>query len=124
MELMEILEDNHYYPLDKKCINFDQIVASDKKFAEHLRCPICIELIFNPITCNNCFCIVGFFCLNNWQKYSKTCPYGCQNFLKKNKNDPTLIKLLNIINIKCENEACPEAPTHEKYYQHLKTCGV
>ena len=109
--------------IPSKCINIDLVDINDLKLSEHFKCPICTELIDSPITCTNCSCLFGEVCLESWLKNgSKSCPFGCPKFIKKDKTDHNLIKILNEIIVTCGNENCNEMISKENYFLHMNNC--
>ena len=84
MKDFEIIENNYY-----NC------------FKDLVNCPICLNILIDPvicIKCQNCFCKK---CINEWLKNNEKCPNYCSgpNFQEKNK---TLLSQLKFTCKKCK----------------------
>ena len=114
------VENNIEFPKDG--IPLDRISSDlDKKILENKICPICLNLVWNPIDCSKCQNIFCKYCIDSLltkKKYS--CPLCRKPF--KSSNCKALKKILEGIKIKCPNSPCNEYPDYSDYEQHLKKC--
>ena len=106
--------------ISEVCIDYSLVVEASLDLAEKYKCPICYNLVFDPVTCANCDNIVDNNCLINCKKKSNKCPiYGCPVF----KSKPNSIHLaLDTVKLRCKNNGCSEIIKINDFYTHLNKC--
>lgn len=96
----------------------DIINKDDLKVIEQIiTCPICCSIIFKPYQCTKCENIFCKDCIENWQKKSETCPFGCGKSIYKETK--LAQRLLNLIKIKCKN-GCDEEVSYGDIISHYE----
>jgi len=58
--------DRHTENYNKKCIEIDSIKPEFKDLTTELICPICFNLVYDPICCKKCHIPFGRSCLEKW----------------------------------------------------------
>ena len=101
-------------------INNNTIVkdAVYNAFKGAITCPLCSNILIDPIMCTKCQKVYCQRCINEWSKKEKKCPNNCEELkIQKciGKND-----ILFKLNFKCE--ACGKNFNYEKAIKHLKKC--
>ena len=129
---MEFLNtsSNEIKELFNKCIrpykilsySIDNLINKDK--AENLICPICLQILSNPICCSykmnsHSFCKE---CIDEFLKEKKYCPLCKSNFEYKVKY--RLIKELNNLYFYClfKKEGCHKILSYPEYINHINNC--
>ncbi len=91
----------------------------DKKaFIDELTCPICLDIVDNPLLCNTCECMICEKCFNQMETQN-ICPC-CNSFFIIKKIQRQIINLLNNTQF-----CCPECNIILKYSEfndHSKIC--
>ena len=107
--------------IDKNLIEIKN--EKDEKLIEILECPCCLNLVWEPVDCQNCKNIFCNSCAQNIvEKYGNKCPM-C-NISPFNFSKAFFAKkVLDLINIKCINEGCNEILNYSNYLNHLKICS-
>ena len=96
-------------------VNLDTIVQDDffNMFKESVICPLCLNILIEPIICMKCQKVYCKKCVDNWRKKNVECPNKC------NPPDyqPCLVKkdILSILNFKCKG-----CGTQTNYYDAKK----
>ena len=89
---------------------------------EDIKCPICYNLIWDIVSCNNCG---NFFCQYCIEKSIKNtgnlCPQCRARPLKLEKSKG-FKKFFNNIKIKCKNKNCKKIIDYFEYLNHLEKC--
>ena len=67
-----IIEDEHYF-----------------KYENSLKCPLCYNILFNPIICKRCNTT---FCKNCISKLNNNCPNKCDSSFQKNTRIEDILK--------------------------------
>ena len=101
-------------------INNNTIVkdAVYNAFKGAIICPLCSNVLIDPIMCTKCQKVYCQRCINEWSKKEKKCPNNCDELkIQKciGKND-----ILFKLNFKCE--ACGKNFNYEEAIKHLKKC--
>ena len=94
-----------------------------KQFEDYITCPICLNVVLDPVCCSQCTVTMCKICIDEWVKKKNSCPNRCENY-KENKLDRLAAKLLSTIKIKCVNfsKKCEEIILYENYINHIKEC--
>ena len=128
-------EEDLNFLLNKYNIDFNEYVISDYGFYNRenvinkddlfdLTCPICLNILKNPISCStsnhsHCFCNQ---CINKYLKDSNKCPM-CKNIFEFQINEE-INNLLNNLLFKCPfyKEGCNNTIKYSEYFNHINNC--
>jgi hypothetical protein len=97
----------------------DLICGDFKSMIHDISCMICMNVVFNPISCKTCQVMFCTLCINEWRKRNPKCPSDCSYVeaplatLSK--------KLLAKIKLKCLNhtKGCKDEIFYEDYSSHI-----
>ena len=110
----------HPYEIKSYCI--DNLI--DKEKAKDLICPICLQLLVNPINCSeeinsHSFCKE---CIDKYLKEKNKCPI-CQLNFKYIISHKTIDEL-NSLYFQCvfEKEGCNKIVSYSEYFNHINNC--
>jgi hypothetical protein len=89
-------------------------------FKDSVICPICSNILINPVMCMKCQNVYCRKCIDEWSKKDNKCPNRCENpnyqrSLEKNN-------ILSKLKFKCEN--CGEEVFYEKVKNHMDECNI
>ena len=108
----------------EKYYNPDNVVKGNKKI-ENLICPICLNILINPISCNSTKKSHSFCeeCINKSLENSDKCPLFRQVF--EFGINQKVKKLLQKLKFKCiyAEEVCPKILDYSIYFKHIDKCG-
>ena len=87
-------------------------------FKDDVICPICSNLIINPMMCMRCQNVYCKKCIEAWNKKDNKCPNRCENpdYHKSLEKSNTLSKL----KFKCEK--CGEEILYNNMQKHMDNC--
>ena len=103
-------------------ISLDLVETDSMTLTDGFICLICLNLVINPVFCEEGDCIYCKNCIELWNKRDANCP-NCRKEFKKNTRVSRILKnMLNKIKLKCHNEGCKEVTEHENYEHHLNNC--
>ena len=88
-------------------------------FKDSVICPICSNILINPVMCMNCQNAYCQKCIDGWSKKDNKCPNRCENpNYKKNieKNN-----ILSKLKFKCQK--CGEEILYNNVKSHLESCN-
>ena len=110
----------------KKCLDIDKVRSEFIDLTEELICPICNNLVYDPICCKKCNIPFGRGCLHKWFQINKSgeCPTSKCGKLEPEVMPKIFIKLINKIKLKCLNDECSEIISHDNYYKHVGNCPL
>ena len=107
----------------EKTYNADNVVKGDKD-KENLICPICLNILKNPISCNSTKKSHSFCeeCINKSLEISDKCPLCRQEF--NSCINQNVEKLLQKLKFKCiyAEEGCPRVLDYSTYFKHIEKC--
>ena len=98
------------------------LVVDNNKLSPTLQCSICLDLVMEPIECNNCSKLFCKECINNWLKNSSECP-NKHTFIRKSTLDDWIKPVLDRIFINCPYNGCNASYSHSVWSNHLKRCA-
>ena len=104
----------------EKYINDDTIVhdAIFEAFKEEVKCPICQNILINPMMCMGCQNVFCKKCTDEWAKKDDKCPSRC-----KNQNYQKSIEKKNILSkLKFKCFKCEENVAYDNIRTHMETC--
>ena len=108
----------------EKFYNPDNVIEGNKNI-ESLICPICLNILKEPISCNSTkkshsFCEL---CINKSLENSDKCPLCRQEF--EGGINQKVEKLLQKLKFKCiyADEGCPKILDYSIYFKHIDKCG-
>ena len=91
-----------------------------------LRCPCCLDLVYEPIQCKECKKIYCKTCYNQWDKKSsdKRCLGGKDGHkFSFQEAEKWIITYLNTLKIICVYKNCEESIEYKKFYNHILGCS-
>ena len=104
----------------EKYINDNTVVDDEmyKAFKDFVKCPVCHNILINPMMCMGCQKAYCKKCVNEWSKNDDRCPTRCKNptyqkSLEKNN-------MLSKLKFKCEK--CGEKVDYESIEKHMEIC--
>ena len=95
------MEELHDY------MNEENIIKDEtyRSLGKSLICPICIDIIIEPMKCEKCNNIYCKTCLESWSRVDKRCPNRCKNpNYKKSPEKEELFSQLRHYYLKCGTE--------------------
>ena len=102
-------------------IKYENIFNKEDPILKDLECPICLNLIWDPIECNDCgktFCKI---CLEKTKETKDSCP-TCRKNPFQGRISKSLRTFFNKIKINCIFKGCKEHPYYSEYIDHIKKC--
>ena len=104
----------------EKYINEGTVVDNEiyQAFKESVICPICTNILIEPVMCMKCQSSYCKRCSEDWSKKNDKCPNRCEspNYQRNLEKNNILSKL----KFKCEN--CGEQIFYEKVEKHINEC--
>ena len=87
-------------------------------FKESVTCPICSNILINPLMCMNCQNVYCKKCIDGWSKKDNKCPNRCENPNYK----PSVEKnnILSKLKFKCQK--CGEEILYDNVKSHIESC--
>ena len=112
-------------PYKKELFYDPKKLIKGTKNIENLICPICYNILKNPISCNSTEKSHSFCeeCINESLKRNNKCPLCKQKFeYKKNKK---FDKLLHKLKFECiySEDGCQDILDYSMYLSHIENCG-
>ena len=87
--------------------NEESVIEDDiySNFKDSVICPICHDIIINPVMCMNCQNSYCQKCIDNWSKRDNRCPNHCENpNYKKSIEKNTILSKLKFKCNKCDGQ--------------------
>jgi hypothetical protein len=88
-----------------------------QEFSNEVSCPICLQILYNPVSCELCQYPFCKSCIDSWISKSKTCPNRCK-YYKEVKINQFARNLLNKIKLRCPLDGCKQELQYEDYTRH------
>jgi hypothetical protein len=111
------MEEVHDY------INENNLIKDEayKRLGCSIKCPICIDIIIEPMQCEKCNNLFCKKCLESWSRVDKRCPNRCK--IPNYKNSPEKEELFSQLKFKCKK--CQKVIKYSEMKRHyyLK-CGT
>ena len=104
------MENIYYYIHENNIINGE--IYNAFKFS--ILCPICSNIIIDPMMCMNCQNSYCKKCINQWELYNKKCPNRCKN--PNYQVSKELNGILSKLNFKCK--FCNKAFEYNEMKEH------
>ena len=100
----------------RELISEDNIVKDElyEAFKDSIICPICDEIIIDPVMCMNCQKVFCRNCVQQWGKKDNKCPFRCENPKYKESNE--IKSILSNLKFECEN--CGEIFNYKDIFNH------
>ncbi|CAF3210251.1 unnamed protein product [Rotaria sp. Silwood2] len=111
--------------IQKNGLSFDRIRGPIGFNVDHLKCPICHELLWKPVACQSCETPFCSTCIHQWLvNHPKNCPNRCKTYIER-KCPPVVAKLLAELKIVCfyESTGCNEVISYEGLDKHEIECS-
>lgn len=106
----------------KEGISVDLVDTDSTTLTESFICVICLNLVLNPVFCEESDCVYCKNCIEAWSKKDANCP-NCRKEFKPNTKVSRILKnMLLKIKLKCLYTGCKEITEYEKYEYHLNKC--
>lgn len=108
----------------KNGINIDLVTSESVTMSDNFLCVICLNLVLNPVFCEESDCIFCKRCIESWNKKEKNCPNCRKEFRANTKVSRILKNMLYKVKIRCIylSEGCDTVLEYEKYEAHLNDC--
>lgn len=109
----------------EKSFKSHEIRVSDEKILKTFSCPICLELVWDPIFCNKCgkpsckACIKSYYQNKNQQGYPCVFKCGGTGYRKITNAEKEYI---DYIKLKCRHNGCLKFVNYTDYKDHLLKC--
>lgn len=87
-------------------------------FKDSLICPICSNILINPLMCMNCQNVYCQKCVDEWSKKDNKCPNRCENPNYKKSIEKN--NILSKLKFKCEK--CGEEIFYDNVGKHRESC--
>lgn len=99
--------------LDESCKNMEDV----------LTCPICCNLLLDPVHCSQCTAAVCKSCIDSWLTKNSTCMNRCKQPEFK-PFDKMAMRMLSSIKLKCPyyKNSCTDNLTYDNFKSHAKSC--
>ena len=110
---------------DQQGIAIDRIINStkDQKLIERLACPICLNIIWKPVSCTKCQTLFCDYCITKWTNSNSKCINRC--VFQKSKAPPLVFQCLSDLNFICKyfNVGCKEKIGYDQLVKHENNCN-
>ncbi|CAD8178726.1 unnamed protein product [Paramecium pentaurelia] len=106
--------------LEDYFLEVEQVISNNVNPYD-IKCPICLNVYLDPISCDSC---MNHFCRKCYQKKQSTkCPL-CNRLSETRKAFPLLRQLLSQLKMKCPhfNQGCQAIIDYDAYDKHIKQC--
>ena len=99
-----------------------QLISNPKTISPTLRCSICLDLVMDPVECDNCSKLFCKYCIEKWLNYNNNeCP-NMHDFIKKEDLDQWAKNVLGKINLRCPYIGCGSNYAYKFWKDHVKNC--
>ena len=107
--------------LNSNEISRGELISNQTSVSPTLQCPICRDLVMNPVECKNCSKLFCKYCIDNWLKNTNQCP-NKHIFEKKEELDDWIKIALGKIFLKCPFKGCRSDYAYKYWKAHVKKC--
>ena len=106
----------------EKYVNEDTIIKTKEyeSFQELLFCPICFNLMLEPVMCSVCQNHYCKSCIESWKKKNESCPNKCENSFFMNIIEKN--RAVNKFKYKCIKGCGAEIPFNEINDHYSSNC--
>jgi len=87
-------------------------------FKDSVICPLCSNILINPVMCMNCQSVYCKKCIDEWSEQDKKCPNKCEN--PNYKKSIEKINILSKLKFKCQK--CGEEILYDNAKSHIDSC--
>ena len=98
-----------------------KLIANKNKISPTFECGICLDLVMDPVECENCSKLFCNECINKWLQYSNQCP-NLHIFKNAKVLDEWMNNSLTKIYLNCPK--CNLSFNYDLWENHLKVCKV
>jgi hypothetical protein len=116
-----ILKDDKFKSLG---ISSSLLIGDYKDTADFITCPICFNILFEPIECKGCSIAMCKKCISKWlENNNSVCPNKCKSFTES-PIDRLAAKLLSKVKLMCynNNEFCSQIISYDNFLDHYYSC--
>ena len=103
----------------------EEIKVSDEHILDSFKCPICHELVWDPITCTTCGHTSCRKCIENyyWTKkiQDRQCIFRCGGTTYRNMTNKEK-EFIDFIKLKCRHNGCNQFINYSDYNSHFQNC--
>ena len=107
--------------LNNNEISRGELISNQTSVSPTLQCPICRDLVMNPVECKNCSKLFCKYCIDNWLQNTNQCP-NKHIFEKKEELDDWIKTALGKIFLKCPFIGCRSDYAYKYWKDHVKKC--
>jgi len=107
----------------QECIKSELVLPQFKSMCEEIICSICLDIVWNPVSCGKCTSPFSKTCLGKWfQLKENKCPKGCA--FEKAEFPLILKRMMNKIEFNCQykSKGCKETVLYEDFFTHVNSC--
>ena len=110
-------------------VTIDRAWLIIKKNGEYIipkvRCPFCLDLVYQPVQCKNCKRIYCKECYEHWKQNNQMKCLGGKDghSFSFQEAEQWIINYLNTLKIICIYKNCEEAIQYTQFYNHLLHCN-
>lgn len=104
-------------------IDSNLLVGDFKEMEDTISCPICLNILLDPICCKSCSLPMCSKCCKDWVSKNNSCPNRCKSFVES-PLDRLASKFLSSIKLKCANheQSCDKILSYDNFISHLLQC--
>lgn len=98
------------------------LVNKEKLFEDIMICPVCKEILNDPVSCETCESNFCHTCFENLERNKQKCPNKCR--LVRKPPSKILYRILSELVLECENKenGCSDHIKYNNYSFHVNNC--
>ncbi|CAF0973614.1 unnamed protein product [Didymodactylos carnosus] len=110
------------FDADNNEISTDRVQGGSKVIEDVFLCPICHNILRNPVSCKTCENSFCSNCIHLWLFARNICPFNCQ--YEERKCPPLMKTLLSKLNINCryKKNGCSAVVGYDALEKHEASC--
>lgn len=99
-------------------IPVSNVIGLEQEYQDNVTCPICFNLVFDPVECSVCDKLFCATCIHSWLCSNKKCP-KCRQIFSPRRLDRNFKSVLENYKVKCCNN-CGNIVKYENLSEHLR----